>query len=342
MQTFKYKVGMYGGSFDPLHLGHVNDMIKAASMCKELYIVLSYSRDRDYIPMEYRYRWILNSLKHIGNAQIILLEDKATSKDEYNNGDYWVLGANEIKEKIGKPIDVVFCGDDYAGTNRYEALYPESKVIYFDRNEIKISSTLIKRNPFKYWDYIPEIVRPYFTKKILLVGGESTGKSTLSQNLALIYNTKFLPEMGRFVCEEAGTEDTMIAEDLHKCLLLQKTKEYEAIKGCNKLLFVDTDALITKFFIQFLLKDNIEKTKCETLANAISDINKFDLVLFLEPTVDFVQDGTRNEKIKEDREKYSQQIKDILNEHNVDFVCIDGDYSERLNEACRIINNHFF
>lgn len=41
----QYKVGMYGGSFDPLHIGHIEVIIKAASQCKKLYVVLSYSRE---------------------------------------------------------------------------------------------------------------------------------------------------------------------------------------------------------------------------------------------------------------------------------------------------------
>ena len=40
-----HEVGMYGGSFNPLHLGHVNNIIKAASICKELYIIISLWQD---------------------------------------------------------------------------------------------------------------------------------------------------------------------------------------------------------------------------------------------------------------------------------------------------------
>lgn len=40
----RYKVGMYGGAFDSLHIGHIDLIIMAASQCETLYIVLSYLR----------------------------------------------------------------------------------------------------------------------------------------------------------------------------------------------------------------------------------------------------------------------------------------------------------
>ena len=43
----KYKVGMYGGSFDPLHIGHINNIVRAAAMCEELYIVISWAVGRE-------------------------------------------------------------------------------------------------------------------------------------------------------------------------------------------------------------------------------------------------------------------------------------------------------
>lgn len=334
----RYKVGMYGGSFDPLHLGHISDIIKAASVCKELYIVISWCDGRESTSKEMRYRWILNCTRHLPNVKILLIEDKAVSKEDYNTDYYWEKGAQDIKDAIGKPIDAVFCGSDYFGTNRFESLYcPESEVIYFDREEVPISSTEIRTWASAHWDYIPDVCKDYYACKVLVVGGESTGKSTLVQNLALAYNTNFVAEYGRVTSDYAGGEDFMIAEDLYENLLRQRLNILDAAKKSNRILFVDTDAITTLFYSRFLLSDLKQIEICEKLATAISDITQWDLVLFLEPDVAFVQDGTRNETIHKDREKYSQQIKQALTQSNVQYHCISGDYLERFEKAKKLI-----
>ena len=331
----RYKVGMYGGSFDPLHIGHIHDIIRGAAMCEELYVVISWCEGRESTSKELRYRWILNSIKHLPNVYILMVEDKAVSKEEYNTDYYWENGAKDIKNAIGKPIDIVFCGSDYLGTNRFESLYcPESIVHYFDRKEVPISSTEIREWALNNWDYIPSVCKPYYTKKVLILGGESTGKSTLVENLALAYNTNFVSEVGRDTCAYAGGEELMIDEDLYENLLRQKVNVMDNIKHSNRIIFVDTDCLTTLFYAKFLLNDNTkEYNNCLDLAKSINNINEWDLVLFLEPDVDFVQDGTRSEEIHNNRVKYSNQIKEILDKNNIKYHCIDGDYLNRFDKA---------
>ena len=332
----QYNVGMYGGSFNPLHMGHVDCIIRSANMCKALYIVLSIGHNRGEIDGRIRYRWIYQLTKHIGNVKIITLEDEAASKAEYDE-KYWQSDADKVKAAVGKPIDVVFCGSDYDENSFWNKCYPESKLYIFPRNDI--SSTEIRKNPYAHWDWIPNIAKPYYVKKVLLMGGESTGKSTLTINLANRFNTNYIDEAGRDISERSGTDMMMLSEDFTEILLQHKLNEIKAIEHSNKVIFEDTDALITQFFMGFLEDPGIEKNKA--LSDAIDALNFYDLILFLEPDVEFVQDGDRSEEIRDNREKYSDQIKDLILSHGKRFVTVSGSYEERYEKAIAEVSKLF-
>lgn len=329
----KYKCGMYGGSFNPLHLGHVRCIIESANQCEELILVISEGVNRDEIDIKVRYRWIYQLTKHIGNVKIFILKDEAKDKQGYTE-DYWLDDADKVKAFASRKIDVVFCGSDYDENSFWAKCYPEAEIIFFQRNEI--SSTKIRQDVMAHWDWLPSVVKPYYTKKVLLVGGESTGKSTLTINLANFYNTNYLEEVGRDISERSGTDMLMLPEDFTDILLYHKIRERETILSSNKILFEDTDCLITKFYIQFL--DGKEKFINENLANAISELNNYDLVLFLEPDVKFVQDGDRSPVIANNRIKYSEKIKKLYKEKNINFEIISGDYQQRFIKAVCLVD----
>lgn len=50
----------------------------------------------------------------------------------------------------------------------------------------------------------------------------------------------------------------------------------------------------------------------------------------------------RNEKIAGDREKYSKEIKKLLDYYGVSYECLDGDYLERFTKAKTIIEEKLF
>ena len=324
----RYAVGMYGGSFDPLHLGHVDCIIRAANQCAELYIVLSTGKNRREVPALVRYRWLYTLTKHIGNVHILMLEDTAETKAAYTR-DFWMEDAEKVKKQIGKPIDVVFCGSDYGRDSFWNVCYPESELVIFPRSGI--SSTEIRRDLYGHWGWLPSVVRPYFVKKVLLIGTESTGKSVLTINLANRFATNYIEEAGRDISEHSGTDTLMLSSDFSEILLRQKIMEIEALGHSNRILFEDTDALVTLFFMGYLEDPDIRRNAA--LAEAISALNTYDLILFLEPDVPFVQDGDRRIESCSEREQATKQLKSMLEERGKTFHCLRGDYQEKYVQA---------
>lgn len=331
-----YKVGMYGGSFNPLHMGHVDCILQAANLCGKLYLVLSIGVERNEINSRIRYRWLYQLTKHIGNVRILTIEDQAGTKEAYTR-EFWQADAEQIKSQIGEKIDVVFCGSDYDESSFWNICYPESELYIFKRNAI--SSTAIRKNPYLHWEWLPDIVKPFYVKKVLPMGGESTGKSTLTINLARRFNTNFVEEAGRELSEKSGTDQMMLSEDFTEILLQHKLNEMKALESSNRVLFIDTDALVTQFYMNFLEDPDINRNRA--LSDAVDALNSYDLILFLEPDVAFVQDGDRSEVIKADRKKYSDQIKALLESHGRTYFCISGDYQERYLTAVREVEKLF-
>lgn len=329
----RYACGMYGGSFNPLHLGHVRCMLEAANRCERLIIVISAGDNRQEISIRQRYRWVYEATKHFPHVDLYVLEDDAPTKAEYTE-EMWYADAEKIKAWAGQKIDAVFCGSDYGPDSMWAKCYPEAELVVFERDGI--SSTAVRRNPIACWDMLPTFVRPYFAKKVLLIGGESTGKSTLSISLARRYNTSWLEEVGRDISARSGTDLWMLQEDFTDILLQHKTREIEALQRANRVLIEDTDCLITLFYLNFLKGDDAGNNV--RLAEAIAHLNSYDLILYLQPDVAFVQDGDRSEVIAADRETYSRQIADLYHRFGFRITQVRGDYQTRYETAVKLID----
>ena len=113
-----YKIGMYGGCFNPLHLGHVNAIIEAANQCEKLYVVMSNSKDPNEIFHKERLKWLKNVTSEMENVEVFEIFDGNDTKDIYD----WDNGIKQVKEHIKNKIDVIFAGSDYLGSNVWESV----------------------------------------------------------------------------------------------------------------------------------------------------------------------------------------------------------------------------
>jgi len=342
----KYKVGMYGGSFNPLHIEHIRCIITAANQCEQLILALSVGKNReDEICEKQRRAWLYHATSHLEHVKIVVICDEAKTKEDYTE-KMWLEGFKKIKESSSTGnIDVVFLGDDYG--DDMQKLYRNSKLVFLSRNEI--SSTAIRQNVYQKWDWMPSYVREYFVMKILVVGSESTGKSTLVQNLANYYNTNFVSEVGREISGRNGGTEYMLLDDFRDILLQHANETIKQLKNANKVIFIDTDALTTLYYL-YLCNQGSNDTyfsKLEALAETIYSVMECDYhrVLFLEPEgVNFIQDGTRTESIKTDRKAESEALKmHYISRKSLAFGAklkmISGGYDDRFDQAVTVIDD---
>ena len=212
--------------------------------------------------------------------------------------------------------------------------------MYIPRSNPNISSTEIRKNPYKHFDYLPNVVRQFYTKKICIIGTESCGKSTLVRNLAKYFNSAYVEEAGRYICDDAGGIDNMQPYHYFEILFKHKQLEKDAMRNANKVLIIDTDALITLYYYQLGFENTPDfNPNFPQIAECISALNNYDLYIFLEPDVKWVQDGTRTYGDNEVRKANNQKLKQILQKNNIAYVSISGDYSERYEKSKELIKS---
>ena len=162
-------VGMFVGKFLPPHIGHINAIKKASKLCDKLFVVVGGDEKRNmelckeagipFIDLNTKTKWIENELKGIQNIQIISFNEEGIPT--MPNG--WKEWSERLKNVLGEKIDVIF-GSERDYEKEYKKYFKESTYVLQDefRDEIKISSTKIRSNPKKYFDYICDSAKPFF------------------------------------------------------------------------------------------------------------------------------------------------------------------------------------
>ena len=165
--------------------------------------------------------------------------------------------------------------------------------------------------------------------KIVVLGPESTGKSTLCENLAAYFNTLWVPEYAREYLLKNGTDYSF--SDLLTIakgqLELEQKYVHEALDSDKKLLIIDTDQYVMKVWCEFVFND------CHSwILNQIPQ-QDYDLYLLCKPDLPWVQDELREYPDEGPRQQLFHIYKDLLINQSTPWVEISGSYEERTQKA---------
>jgi NadR type nicotinamide-nucleotide adenylyltransferase len=184
-------------------------------------------------------------------------------------------------------------------------------------------------------------------KKIVVIGPESTGKSTLCAKLAAHYHTLWVPEYAREYLEKYGGEydykDLLtIAKgqiELEEAIRYQVSGIRHQISNTSNLtpqtLFIDTDMYVMKVWSEFVFND------CHNwILNKIAE-RKYDLYLLCDTDLPWVEDDLREYPDEKIRKKLFCFYKDIMVNQSTPWGIISGNYEERFEKAVKFIEDSF-
>lgn len=320
--------GLVLGKFMPLHNGHLGLINFAARHCDTLTVLLC-AEKKEIIPGHVRLQWLKKEIA--GNSIIELFEysDEELPNTSVSSIEVSSKWSAVLKERYPF-VNIIFASEQYG--NFLAALMNISCMLYDEKRiRFPVSASQISEHPFAYWEHIPASVKNYYTKKVFIVGTESTGKSILTEKLAMHYNTVFVPEMARDIIEH--TEECTY-DDLAKIAAYHANKIINMFPLADKLLFIDTDINITRSYAAFLFNKEL------LVPGWVEEANKGDLYIFLEPDCPLVQDGTRLDE--DNRNKLSRSHENMLNKNNISYIRICGDWDSRLKKAIEIIEENCF
>lgn len=163
-------------------------------------------------------------------------------------------------------------------------------------------------------------------KKIVVIGPESTGKSTLCSQLAAHYKTAWCPEYARAYLNTHGKDYSF--NDLLQIAEGQLALEDEVLlKASNDLVFIDTNMYVMQVWCEFVFK------KCHQFIIDQIVERRYDLYLLCDVDLPWSFDELREYPDEQPRKELYHHYRELMINESTPWADISGDYDERLRKA---------
>ncbi len=192
------------------------------------------------------------------------------------------------------------------------------------------SLTPSQRSPLAFAADGPACFERRHIARIAVVGGESTGKSTLVAALGERYAEPCVAEYGRTLWEQQGGH--VGYDDLRAIGHRHVADEESAVQASRRCVFIDTTPLTTLWYSI----DGYGRADPELVALSW---RQYDLTLVCAPDFAFVQDGSRSSE--DFRLRHDRWIRAILRARGADYVDVRGTVDARLAQMAALIDPLF-
>ncbi|MBP2623863.1 AAA family ATPase [Streptococcus oricebi] len=333
----KKEIAVVFGTFAPLHQGHIDLIQKAKRQYDKVRVIVSgYEGDRGEtvgLNLQKRFRYIRETFADDDLTEVYRLDE--TDLPRYPQG--WEAWLNRLLEMIAYQADEEDLVFFVAEADYQKELAKRGFRSVLEERQFGISASMIREQPVKYWKYMAQAFRRQFTKKVLIIGSASNGKTTLAKDLGRFYDAPVSLEYAReYQLQNNVRDDELTAKDYYYLLLGQYAQTSQLIDSpVNRgLVIADTNSLVTKAYYDYYLENELEPSEeSQTFDHLFASIlakEKWDLILFIKPVGSYVNDGFRDMTMADDqiREDFSNYLEGLKSDYLADIplVYLASDY----------------
>jgi HTH-type transcriptional repressor of NAD biosynthesis genes len=327
----KYKNGLVIGKFMPFHNGHKSLIDFALLHCEKVYVLVDHLL-KEKISVKKRKDWIKKTYKYNKNVIVNGFKEYMPQEEKESNL-FWNIWDEKIKDFCNP--DVLFASEKY-GIKLSKVLGCEFIPFDINRNVFfDISATKIRNNIVDNFDYLPNEVKKDYVLKYVLIGPESTYKSSIGKEITEnnIDRISYIPEYAEKYIKDLEIKKIM-KKDLEIFFYTQKAYIKLMIKTKIKQnILIDSDYLTTYVYYKLLFKKVPKKYEKELNKNTLGKT-----YLLFRNDNEYINDSHRIISEEECfRNEWFNECEKIKKKLGLKYHIIEGSYEEKKEKVVKLI-----